>query len=105
MSELLKDLLLIIKKVSHCLILDEDNWVDQFQDFFPKAVKEFEELFKTETFHTIISRIKEGQSIGPINMDKVPDPQRQDVDNVLDTWAPLERSLKQKYFQNALERG
>ncbi len=82
----------------------EDNWVDQFQDFFPKAVKEFEELFRTETFHTIISRVKGGQSIGPINMDKVPDPQRQDIDNVLDTWTHLKGSRTEIFSKRFGER-
>ena len=85
---------------------DEDNWVDQFQDFFPKAAKELEELFRTETFHTITSRIRNGQSIGPINMDEMSDSQRQDqdIDNVLDTWAQLKRSRTEIFSKRSGER-
>ena len=83
---------------------DEDNRVDQFQDFFPKAVKELEELFRTETFHTITSRIKKGQSIGPINMDEMSDDQKQDIDNVLDTWAHLKNSRTEIFSKRSGER-
>ncbi len=83
---------------------DEDNRVDQFQDFFPKSVKELEELFRTETFHTITSHIKKGQSIGPINMDEMSDDQKQDIDNVLDTWAHLKNSRTEIFSKRSGER-
>ena len=83
---------------------DEDNRDDQFQDFFPKAVKELERLFRTETFHTITSLIKKGQSIGPINMDEMSDDQKQDIDNVLDTWAHLKNSKTEIFSKRSGER-
>ena len=83
---------------------DEDNRVDRFQDFFPKAVTELEELFRTETFHTITSRIKKGQSLGSINMDEMSDDQKQDIYNVLDTWAHLRNSRTEIFSKRFGER-
>lgn len=82
---------------------DEDNWVDQFQDFFPKAVKELEELFKEKQPHRIISRIRNGRSIGPLNMGNVPDLQGQEAADVLTAWYELKRLRGNKFLERYKE--
>lgn len=77
---------------------DEDNWVDQFQEFFPKSVKEFEELFKEKQPQRIISRIRNRRSIGPLDMSNVPDTQGQEAADVLTAWYELKRLRGDKFL-------
>ena len=83
--------------------LGEDNWVDRFQDFFPKAVKEFEVLSKEKQPQRIISRIKSGRSIGPLSMDNVPSAQGQEAADVLATWNELKRRRGDKFSKRFRE--
>ena len=79
--------------------LSEYNWIDLFQDFFPKAIREFEELFKEKQSQRIISRIKNGRSIGPLNMSKVPGAQAQEAADVLTAWYDLKRPRGDKFSE------
>ena len=61
-------------------------------------------LKRGNSIHTITSYIKKGQSIGPINMDEMSDDQKQDIDNVLDTWAHLKNSRTEIFSKRSGER-
>ena len=78
---------------------DEDNGIDQFQEFFPKSVKEFEELFKEKQPQRIISRIRNRRSIGPLDMSNVPDTQGQEAADVLTAWYELKRLRGAKFLE------
>ena len=85
----------------------EDNYVDRFQDFFPKAVKEFEVLSKEKQPQRIIARIKNGRSIGPLSMDNVPGAQGQEAADVLTAWYELKRRRGDKFskrFRDEIRR-
>lgn len=94
-----EEFIAILEKGEQLPDLSEDNRIDLFQDFFPKAIREFEELFKEKQPQRIISRIKNGRSIGPLNMGKVPGAQAQEAADVLTTWYDLKRPRGDKFSE------
>ena len=58
-----EEFIAILEKGERLPNLSEDNRIDQFQDFFPKSIREFEELFKEKQPQRIISRIKNGNYV------------------------------------------
>ena len=89
----------IFKKDGQLSDHDEDNWVDQFQEFFPNAVQEIEELSKETRPKNIISSVKNGQSMGILNMDKMSDYQREEAADVLTAWYELKRLRGDKFLE------
>ena len=81
----------------------EDNWDDKFRDFFPQKVEDFEVLSKQKTPQRIIARVKNGRSIGPLNMDKVPGAQGQQAAEVLETWYELKKRRGDKFSERFIE--
>ena len=80
------------------LDLDEDNGVDQLIAFFD-AIKELED----KQLEKIISCVKNGESIGYLNMDSVPEDQRQEVANVLTNWYKIKKSSGDNFPEDFIE--
>ena len=94
-----EEFIAILEKGEQLLDINTDNKIDRFRDFFPKTIREFEEFFKEKQPQRIISRIRNGRSIGPLNMSNVPGAQGQEAADVLTAWYELKRRRGDKFSE------
>ena len=102
-----EEFIAILEKDEHLPDINADNKIDRFRDFFPKTIREFEELFKEKQpqriISRIISRIGNGRSIGPLNMSNVPGAQGREAADVLTAWYELKRRRGDKFSERFSE--
>lgn len=94
-----EEFIAILEKDEQLPDINADNKIDRFRDFFPKTIREFEELFKEKQPQRIISRIRNGRSIGPLNMSNVPGAQGQEAADALTAWYELKKRRGDKFSE------